>query len=132
MCLLRLRRALAELGFVHVLVRAGDLYVPAGQVSFRVHTDAPNMRAMYSAMLGADVALAGEGCSWANGAVPAADGGGTSWLPGDLVQLGVQKAPMLEEIAGGAELGFVWTGACHRQFLILLTRLAFDSGVATA
>lgn len=104
---------------------AGDLYVPAGQVSFRVHTDAPQMKMMYSAMLGADAALAGEGCSWANGAVPAADGGGTSWLPGDLVQLGAHKSPAFEDIAGGAELGFVWTGACHRQFMILLTRLTF-------
>eukprot|EP00892_Ulva_mutabilis_P008116 jgi/Ulvmu1/5677/UM024_0024.1 len=106
----------------------GDLYVPAGQVSFRVHTDAPNMKVMYAAMLGADVALAGEGCSWADGGAPVAGtgGGGTSWLPGDLVQLGAHKAPQLAEIAGGADLGFVWTGAYHRQFLILLTRLNFS------
>lgn len=85
------------------------------------------MKVMYSAMLGADVALAGEGCSWADGGAPDADGSGASWLPGDLVQLGVHKAPMLADIAGGADLGFVWTGAYHRQFLILLTRLTFDT-----
>jgi hypothetical protein len=104
-------------------VDAGDMYVPAGQVSFRVNTAARACKWMYSEVLGADSALPGEGCCWVDSG--SRSGGGATWLPGNLMLLGERPAPLLKGLAGGAHLGFVWTGAHYRQFLILLTRVDF-------
>ena len=100
----------------------GDEHVPAGQVSFRVHTDTAAVRPQYQAIMGSTSVLQGEGC-----ATVCRDSGSTSWMGGELVVFGPGATEPFQELAGGAQLGFIWSGGFHRRFLILLTKLRFSA-----
>lgn len=100
----------------------GDEHVPAGQVSFRVHTDTAAVRPQYQVIMGSSSVLQGEGCS-----TVCRHSGETSWMDGELVVFGPGATQPFQELAGGAQLGFIWSGGFHRRFLILLTKLQFSA-----
>jgi hypothetical protein len=100
----------------------GDEHVPAGQVSFRVHTDTAAVRPQYQAIMGSSSVLQGEGC-----ATVCRVSGETSWMDGELVVFGPGATQSFQDLAGGAQLGFIWSGGFHRRFLILLTKLRFSA-----
>lgn len=100
----------------------GDEHVPAGHVSFRVHTDTAEVRPQYQAIMGSTSVLQGEGC-----ATVCRESGETSWMDGELVVFGPGATQPFQDLAGGAQLGFIWSGSFHRRFLILLTKLPFSA-----
>lgn len=100
--------------------------MPAGQVSFRArvgkrHALTPSA---YPDALAVSQRYAGEGC--------VADEGfeNARWARGELLSFGRSRSSKFQRLTGGAELGFIWSMAHSKRFLILLSRVTFPPPTA--